>query len=282
MAVAHALLSRAKPLSGRVYWEVARRSFRRFATYRSATAAGVFTNTVFGFLHAYVLLAVVTERGEVGGLGPEGVVTFVFVTQGMLATVGAFGELDLSERIRTGDVVIDFHRPVDLQTYWLAQDLGRAGFQALGRGIPPFLLGALIFDLMLPTSVWQWTAFVVSVALAVVVGFALRFIAALSGFWLLDARGAAQLMTAVTMFFSGFIIPINFFPEWLAQIARLLPFVAVLQLPAEIFLGSGAGGVSGSGAIVALATQLFWCVVLLGVGRRVLARATRKVVAHGG
>jgi ABC-2 type transport system permease protein len=239
---------------------------------------------VFGFLHAYVLLAVVTERGTVGGLGPAGVVTFVFVTQGLLATVGAFSELDLSERIRTGDVVIDFHRPVDLQAYWLAQDLGRAGFLALGRGIPPFVFGAVVFDLQLPTSAAQWAAFAASVTLAVVVGFSLRFLAALSGFWILDARGAVQLTSAVTMFFSGFIIPINFFPDWLAHVARLLPFVAVLQLPAEVFLGSGPGasGVSGLAVLGVLATQAFWAVVLLGVGRHVLARATRKVVVHGG
>lgn len=37
-------------------WEVAVRSYRRQAIYRGATLAGVFTNSVFGFIHAYVLL----------------------------------------------------------------------------------------------------------------------------------------------------------------------------------------------------------------------------------
>jgi ABC-2 type transport system permease protein len=32
--------------------------FRRYATYRQATVAGAVTNTVFGFLRCYVLLAV--------------------------------------------------------------------------------------------------------------------------------------------------------------------------------------------------------------------------------
>ncbi len=42
----------------RLYWEVFRHGYRRWATYRAATAAGVFTNSVFGFLRAYVLVAV--------------------------------------------------------------------------------------------------------------------------------------------------------------------------------------------------------------------------------
>ena len=41
----------------RLYWEVSRRGYRRFATYRAATLAGIFTNTAFGFMRAYVLVA---------------------------------------------------------------------------------------------------------------------------------------------------------------------------------------------------------------------------------
>ena len=29
--------------------------------------------------------------------------------------VGAFGEIDLADRIRSGDVVVDLYRPADLQ-----------------------------------------------------------------------------------------------------------------------------------------------------------------------
>ena len=38
--------------------------FRRYATYRQATVAGAFTNTVFGFLRCYVLLAVAARCGR--------------------------------------------------------------------------------------------------------------------------------------------------------------------------------------------------------------------------
>ena len=50
----------------RLYWELARRGYRRYAAYPGATVAGVFTNTVFGFLQAYILLAVFEQRAEIG------------------------------------------------------------------------------------------------------------------------------------------------------------------------------------------------------------------------
>lgn len=43
--------------SGRLYVAVAAGGFRRYATYRAATAAGVFTNTVFGLILVYTYLA---------------------------------------------------------------------------------------------------------------------------------------------------------------------------------------------------------------------------------
>jgi hypothetical protein len=51
----------------RVDWEIAKRGWRRHAAYPWATAAGVFTNTIFGFLQAYILLAVYRHRTDVGG-----------------------------------------------------------------------------------------------------------------------------------------------------------------------------------------------------------------------
>ncbi|HEX5947073.1 MAG TPA: hypothetical protein VFY82_12380 [Acidimicrobiales bacterium] len=66
-------------------WQVARRSFRRWSTYRAATVAGVVTNTVFGYLRAYVLVAVAAAGGgTVGGWDERTLVTFSFMTQALL------------------------------------------------------------------------------------------------------------------------------------------------------------------------------------------------------
>jgi ABC-2 type transport system permease protein len=261
-----------------LHWQVARRSFGRFSTYRGATAAGVFTNTVFGVLRAYILLAVFDHREAVGGFDAVDTVTYTFLTQGLLVTVGVFGSMDLPDRIRTGDVVSDLYRPVDFQAYWGAQEAGRAAFQALGRGIPPFVLGSLLFTLRLPADATTAAAFLASLVGAVAVSFGYRYLVSLTGFWLLDTRGATQLFGVVLMFFSGFIVPLTFLPPGLAEAARALPFAAMVQLPVEIFLGKH----QGLAMVGVLATQAFWAVVLLAAGRVVTGRAVRKVVVQGG
>jgi ABC-2 type transport system permease protein len=266
-------------LPGRLLWEIARRSFLRATRYRMATASGVVVNTVFGYLRASVLIVVArTAGGTVRDLGIEELATFAFVSQGFIMVIGAFGDTELSNRIRTGDVVIDLYRPADLQLWWLALWLGRSGFQVAARGIPPILLGALAFDLRWPHPLWHWLPFALAVLLASIIGFAVRFLANLSAFWLLDNRGIEQLLTVLVSFFSGLVLPIDLFPGWLEGLARALPFASMIQLPVELYLGRHQGW----GLVGVLAWQLWWVVVLLLAGRAMLAAATRRVVVQGG
>jgi ABC-2 type transport system permease protein len=266
--------------SVRVYVEVARRAFARQATYRAAAAAGAFTNTVFGFLLAYVMVAVFAARPSIGGFDAGDAVTFTFVAQGLLVPTGILGgDAEQSERIRTGDVVVDLYRPIDYQGYWAAVDVGRSAYLLIVRGIPPFLAGWLVVDgVHLPPAWWLWPAFLASVALALATCGSFRFLLQTLAFWLLDIRGPTQIATLTSGFFSGAFVPTFLFPPALAAVARWLPFEAMLQWPIEVFLGARTGVY----LLTTLAGQAAWAVALALAARRVLARATRRVVIQGG
>lgn len=265
----------------RLYAVVAAGAFRRYATYRSATAAGVFTNTVFGFIGAYTYTALWDQRPQLGGYDLSQALTYVWLGQALLmacAMMGGGFEDELMERIRTGDIAIDLYRPADLQLWWMASDLGRAAFHLLGRGIVPMALGALAFDLTLPADPLIWLAFFVSVFLGIMVSFALRFLVALSAFWLLDGVGVSQIAFLSGLFFSGMLLPLTLFPGLLGEVARALPWSSLLQVPADVFLGRHTGW----GLIEAFAFQAGWAVALLSLGRLVQSVATRRVVVQGG
>jgi ABC-2 type transport system permease protein len=280
MRTASAVLSRPRaPGQVQLWWQLARRSFLRSATYRAATFAGVFTNTVFGFLRVYVLLAVLDARPGTGGFDAKDAVTFTFVTQGLLAVSFAFAESDIAVRIRTGDVVSDLYRPVDFQAYWFANELGRIAFQLVFRGVPPLLIASFVFDVRVPPNLGVWVAFVVSVWLGATISFAIRYATSLSGFWLLDARGVWQITSVVSMFFAGIAVPLSFLPDGLVGAARWLPFAGMAQLPTELFLGKHH---SAAAVFALLARQAGWAVLLLAVGRVVGTKAFRKVVVQGG
>ena len=263
-----------------LYVALARLGYRRYAAYPAATAAGLFTNIFFGFLLAYVLLAVFDLREDVGGYDAADAVTYVWLAQGLLSVVASFGPswFELSLRVRSGNVTTDLQRPLDLQRTLLAQDAGRAAYQLLYRAVPPFLIGALVFDVVAPESLVRWLAFAVSVCLAVVVSFGVRFLTNLMSFWLLDYRGPTMIAMVISHLLSGLIIPLAFFPEPFGQLARLLPCATMLQLPLDLFVGAASG--AEIGGVIAL--QAFWAFVLLGLGRAALTAGTRKLVVQGG
>jgi ABC-2 type transport system permease protein len=265
----------------RLYALVAAGGFRRHATYRVAAVAGVFTNTVFGFIVAYTYIALWDQRPHLGGYDQSEALTYVWLGQGMMATAAMLGggfEAELIDRVRTGDIVTDLYRPADLQLWWLSGDLGRAAFHFLVRGTAPMLLGGLAFDLALPDNPFVWFAFVVAVALGVIVSFAVRYLVALSSFWLLDGAGVSQITSLVAMFFSGMLLPLNVFPGVLGEVAKVLPWSSLLQIPADVLLGKHTGW----GLVNAYAFQLGWAAVLLTAGRLLQSAATRKLVVQGG
>ena len=249
--------------------------FRRYSTYRQAVVGGLVTNMVFGFTRCAVLLTVFTGSAQVAGYDPSRAVTFVWIGQGLIAVVLIWGNADFGERVRSGDVAVDLLRPLDLQAALLAEDLGRASFALLARFTVPLLIGLAFFELRLPDSALRWTAFSLSVLLAILVSFAIRFLLNLVAFWLLDWRGLLALYGAVSTVLAGLVIPITFFPGWARVAIWATPFPAIIQAPIDIAISPGA-------VLPLLAYQLTWAVVLLVAGRLVLARAIRTLVIQGG
>ncbi|MGQ0715924.1 MAG: ABC transporter permease [Pseudonocardiales bacterium] len=257
------------------YLRLIRAGFRRYSTYWQAVLAGLATNVVFGFMRCAVLLTVFAGSAQVAGYDPSRTVTFVWIGQGLIAVVLIWGNTDFGERVRSGDVAVDLLRPLDLQAALLAEDLGRAGFALLTRFTVPLLVGLAFFDLTLPGSALRWTAFGLSVLLAILVSFAIRFLLNLAAFWLLDWRGLLSLYGAVSAVLAGLAIPIAFFPGWARAAIWATPFPAIIQAPIDIAIGTGT-------VLLLLAHQLAWAVALLAVGRLVLARAVRTLVIQGG
>lgn len=262
----------------RLYVEVARSSFRRYLAYRAATLAGLFTNSVFGVLLASVYVALYRDRAagaSVAGFTITELLTFVWISQALIAVVGLWGWWEIAQSIQSGDVVSDLMKPFNYYGYWVARDAGRAGAQLLMRGAPTLLIGALLYDIATPARAVDWLAFAASVVLAVGLSFALRFLLNISAFWLLDITGINSLSAAVINLFSGMLLPLAFFPGWLETTANLLPFRAMITSPIQAYLGQG------NPALI-LTGQAAWLVVLVGVGLGMLRVATRRVVVQGG
>jgi ABC-2 type transport system permease protein len=270
---------RSRTAAARTGWAFLRAGFRRYSAYRLAALGGTITNTLFGVVKASIALAAIASAGGfIAGYDAEQTANNAWFTQALVATVGLFGWNELAVRIRSGDIAVDLARPVDLQLSWLAADLGRAAFMLLPRGLPPVLVGMVFFGVTLPDRLAGYLLAPISVALAVAVSFAGRFLVSLAAFWITELRGVMTLYMVSSNVLCGLILPVPWFPGWLQAVAAATPFPSMLQTPVDVV----SGRVVGWDAVESVAVQVLWLAATLGVGRVVLARATRKLVVQGG
>lgn len=260
----------------RLYYEIALRSFRLATTYRAAYLAGSLTNAFFGVFRSYIFIALYGAGGAVAGLTLRDAIAYVWLTQLLFALTYLFSQ-EIAATIRTGEVVTDLFRPWSFYGYWLSRFLGERACNLLLRGLPTYALGMLLFGAPSPAA-GRVPAFALAVGLGLLLTFTLGFMVSLTAFWLLDNTGATILANVLMAFFSGILVPLNFFPPALGAVARALPFQALADLPARVFLGRIGGAVLGQ----ALLLQAFWLVALTAGAALMLHGALRKVVIQGG
>jgi len=252
--------------------------------YRTANLAGIAVNffftclRVFIFTSLYPLGHVLAHRTQVAGYNVSQIITYMCLTEALMMTAGAIGNWELMDSVMTGQVAMDLARPWDFFFYWLSRNVGRAAYFALFRGGPLFLLSWAIFHIQLMADGLTAALFLLSVCLAMLVSSALGFLINFTAMWTTDARGVAGMVNTVMWFFSGFLLPPEFLPRWLRTVVWWLPFQAQIYTPTTIYLDRVGGFQRGR----LLALQALWALILMGVGKAMLAAGQRKLTIQGG
>ena len=262
----------------RLFWELVKLSFQRHLTYRAATVAGLLTNVFFGMLRASVLVALYGTRTEVTGLSVQGAITYTGLTQAVIAYLTIFGWYELMRSVYSGEVGADLLKPMGYFTFWLAQDVGRAAVNLVLRGLTIMLIYALAFNITIPTNLGQWLAFGLALGLGLLVSFAWRFLVNLAAFWTPNAVGVGRFAFGLSWVMSGFVLPLRFCPDWFVWLCYLTPFPAMVNTTVEIYLGV----LTVPETLRALAGQVLWIVLLVGLGQAALRAGVRRLVIQGG
>ena len=256
------------------------KAFQRTLTYRFELWMELFINVLFMLVYVYLWKALYTGQTSVEGYDLNGILTYIVVSQTLLTFTFTLRVARIIEdKVRTGEVVTDLMKPVDFQLMTLATAAGTSTHTALFNMLPKFLLFYGVFGLSLPSSPLTVLLFIISVVLGYVILFSLEFIIGIFAFWLVEIRGIYFIIIwGLSLLFSGYFLPLEFYPALLAKIAEVLPFRAIIYFPTAIYTGQATGGA----LITALLIQLTWVVVLMGLGRFGYRAAFRKLVVQGG
>ncbi len=263
----------------RPYLQYARLAFQRRATYRLANWTGIGVNVFFLLVHAQVLLAFFRSRADALGWSPQDAVLYFTASEALLMVIGIFPDYryNLSERIRSGEVVTDLARPVTLFWRDFAERFGTGLYFMAARFPPVFVTGMLVFSVTPPLRL-ETCLFPVSLVLAVGVSAALWYLVCAAAYFRDTANGELAALVFVNTLFGGVFVPLDFYPDWLRVIADVLPFRATLYTPVALF----AGKLAGAPLALALLHQLLWFAVLCAAALAIEARGLRRLATQGG
>jgi ABC-2 type transport system permease protein len=192
--------------------------------------------------------------------------------------VGWGVESNIGRAIRDGSIAMELLKPLDYQLYKLSEAAGDMLLNGLLVALLAFALAIGLLGIAVPATVVNLMLFLLSVALGVLVAFSLSYITGLAFFWTTNWWGLTQTKRWLVDIFSGALVPLVFFPEWLRGIALALPFQAIVHTPLAIYLGL----LLEAGRLQALLVQLFWAVALWFTARLLFAQAIKRVTVQGG
>jgi ABC-2 type transport system permease protein len=262
------------------YLGFVRRGFQRAITYQFQFWAELVINLLFMYIYVCLWRALYAGRGAVAGYDQGRLLTYIIVAQTLITyqfTVRTWALIE--QKVRSGEIAIDLARPVDFQGMMLATGIGTALHTLLFNMLPKFALFALAGVVQAPASGLALGLFLPSAILGYLVTFGIEFGVGISAFWLVEVRGLyAVVMWALAGLFSGYFLPLEFFPGWLAAISHALPFSAMIYTPAALY----AGSITGAAAVAAVLGQLAWVAALFGAGRLLFTIAYRRLVVQGG
>ncbi len=189
-----------------------------------------------------------------------------------------YAEWNMSQDLREGRVATDLARPMDFQASRLASAVGPVPFEFCSAVAVGAIVAAVFGGIAMPADPLHLALFLVSAALATLIKFGIVYCVSMTAFWTTGVEGIQVGRIAVQNIFSGALIPLVFFPDWLRTLAAVLPFQGMVSTPALTYLGM----MDGPTTALMIGVQAVWAIGLILLGRLAWRSAVKAVTINGG
>lgn len=268
------------------YLAVVSARYRTLLQYRVAAFAGLVTQFFWGAVKVMVFAAFYAVSTIDQPMSLAAVVTYVWLGQAMLGVLPWNVDGEISNMIKTGSVSYELVRPLDLYYFWFCRTIALRTATTTLRCAPMILISMLVFPLVglgdwalrLPDGVVSLSLFVVSMCCAVMLAVAMTMILHVVLLWTISGEGLNRIMPSFVLVFSGMIVPLPLFPDWLQPLLNNQPFRGLVDVPFRIY----SGNIPMTDAVGDIIQQIIWTFLIILLGRWMLSRSMRQLVVQGG
>ena len=243
------------------------------------------SNFIIGVLHVVIRVvllmalwsALYSDHDVVGGIDLATIMlyTVASIIFGIFISSGV--EDSITAKIRDGSISIMLTRPLSYPVAVCVEQLAFTVQNIILR-VLPYIAVAWVLGIGAGGSMYFSLALVVSILLAYLLMLFFQMSFGMTAFWTMEISGLMQVRNAMMLVFSGSMIPLWFFPDWLFGIARFLPFQAIYHTPLSILIGR----IEGADIWEALLIQLIWLIFFFVISIVFWGKSRYRVVVNGG
>ncbi|HMO17316.1 MAG TPA: ABC-2 family transporter protein [Oligoflexia bacterium] len=224
-----------------------RLAFLKLLAYRLRYFTGLITYTLFVSVHYFIWKAVFGAKASetasdissviLNGYSLSDMITYIAV--GWIARSLYFSDIDeeIASLVRSGQVSIYLLRPVYFHLMLLSEAFGGMLFRFTLFTFPIAFLLLALFPIQAPYSFFHAILFILSTFMSFFVLAELNFLLGLVCFALKSIDGIMRAKYFFVQLFSGLLLPLAFFPDWLRYYLNILPFKLIASVPLEVYLG---------------------------------------------
>ena len=205
--------------------------------------------------------------------------TYTFLA-GLVARIVRTGfEYDIMEDIKNGKFSLFLVQPLGYFPYRLCSYLGQ---KLPNLGMILIILMLVLVGLsafaIVALSIASYLAFLLTLALAVILNFLIFYCFSAMSFWLVEVGFLFEGIRIVTILLSGGIFPLEVFGTRFVQLMNLLPFKYTVSYPVNVLNGTMPPTEIAQGVMI----QCFWIAVCWGLAQYLWRVGGRRYVAVGG
>lgn len=263
----------------KTYAEFIRIGFVNILAFRLRYYTGIITYLINVTVYYFIWRAVFANAtGSIAGYSLRQILTYVSVGWILRSFYWNTIDQEMAYEVIDGKIAMDFIKPVSVQWMWLARAMGESAFRLILLTAPTAIVVTLLFPVLPPASLLNFTLFLVAAVGSFFIMGALNFLIGTCAIPLTSILALIRAKFWLIELLSGLLIPLSFFPRSLQIISSWLPFEHIANTPLQIYLGR----LSLLQTLRLLAIEYFWVVALIFLGHLWWMRATRKITIHGG
>ena len=231
------------------------------------------------FLRALLLFALWTAlysgKASIDGINLNTMIFYALLSIVFEIFISAKIETGISSDISSGNIALRMARPVRYPVVLILDQISYTGVNLALRLIPYSLI-LIAISLVMKPDVSISFVFIVSTILSYILFSLYQMVFGFISFWTMEISGVIEARDAAMLVFSGSLIPLWFFPEWLFNISKFLPFQAIFHTPLSIAIKKLAGAKAWEAVLV----QGIWVLAFILLNLLAWSRAKRRVVVN--